>query len=73
MDAEKNHLALRLFVISSSWDNLSYNAVIFSCSNRFSLIANSLQAAGSFVVCLLYHSQHRLSRLRAELNVEFCH
>ena len=28
MDAEKNHLALRLFVISSSRLNLSYNGVI---------------------------------------------
>ena len=42
MDAEKNHLALRPFVISSSWESLSYRAVSLSFSVCFFMVCNLL-------------------------------
>ena len=49
MDAEKNHLALRLFVISSSWESRSYKAVILSFSVCFFMVCNLLR----LVHCLI--------------------
>ena len=58
---------------SSSRDNLSYNAVIFPGSNRFSLIANSLPAAGPFAVRPLSRRPRTLLRPHSASSAVFCH
>ena len=55
MDAEKNHLALRPFVISSSWDNLGYRAVISCWVVCLDIDSSVSDSQPHYSVGLLYH------------------